>query len=194
MKNPTYITRGKKPYQQYFFRCRIPKDLKVFLGCQDEFRVSLKSSLLSQSRIISFDLYQLSQYIFQEMRQGNMRDITIDDVKRILRDKVEQTLKQIHHYHWDTNRFDEEEVQKRIAETLKKEQELSFHSFRHSVETHLTEMNVNPRYINHLQGHAQKDIGGEVYMKGIPPEQLLTNCVSKINWRIDFSKLKIKWK
>ena len=33
------------------------------------------------------------------MRQGNMRDITIDDVKRILRDKVEQTLKYIHHYH-----------------------------------------------------------------------------------------------
>ena len=58
------------------------------------------------------------------MRQGNMRDITIDDVKRILRDKVEQTLKHIHHYHWDTNRFDEEEVQKRIAETQKKEQEL----------------------------------------------------------------------
>ena len=74
------------------------------------------------------------------------------------------------------------------------DRKLSFHSFRHSVETHLTEMNVNPRYINHLQGHAQKDIGGEVYMKGIPPEQLLTNCVSKINWGIDFSKLKIKWK
>ena len=127
MKNPTYITRGKKPYQQYFFRCRIPQDLKVFLGYQDEFRVSLKSSLLSQSRIISFDLYQLSQYIFQEMRQGNMRDITIDDVKRILRDKVEQTLKYIHHYHWDTNRFDEEEVQKRIAETQKKEREIKDH-------------------------------------------------------------------
>ena len=51
------------------------------------------------------------------MRQGNMRDITIDDVKRILRDKVEQTLKYIHHYHWDTNRFDAEEVQKRISDS-----------------------------------------------------------------------------
>ncbi len=58
------------------------------------------------------------------MRQGNMRDITIDDVKRILRDKVEQTLKHINHYHWDTNRFDDEEVLKRITETQKKEQEL----------------------------------------------------------------------
>ena len=73
------------------------------------------------------------------------------------------------------------------------DRKLSFHSFRHSVETHLTEMNVNPRYINHLQGHAQKDIGGEVYMKGIPPEQLLNNCVSKIDWGIDFNQLRINW-
>ena len=58
------------------------------------------------------------------MRQGNMRDITIDDVKWILRDKVEQTLKHINHYHWDINRFDDEEVLKRITETQKKEQEL----------------------------------------------------------------------
>ena len=61
------------------------------------------------------------------MRQGNMRDITIDDVKRILKDKVEQTLKYIHHHHWDTNRFDAEEVQKRIAETQKKEREIKDH-------------------------------------------------------------------
>ena len=124
MKNRSYLTRGRKPYQQYFFRCKIPQDLKFVFEYQDEFRVSLKSSQFSQSKIISFDLYQLSQYIFQEMRQGNMRDITIDDVKRILRDKVEQTLKHINHYHWDTNRFDDEEVLKRITETQKKEQEL----------------------------------------------------------------------
>ena len=61
------------------------------------------------------------------MRQGKMKDINIDDVKRILRDKVEQTLKHIHHYHWDTNRFDDEEVLKRITETQKKKQELKDH-------------------------------------------------------------------
>ncbi|SVD99173.1 uncharacterized protein METZ01_LOCUS452027, partial [marine metagenome] len=83
MKNPTYITRGKKPYLQYLFRCRVPKDLKSILGNQNEIRISLKSSLFSQCRIISFDLYQLSQYIFQQMRQGKMKDLTIDDVKRI---------------------------------------------------------------------------------------------------------------
>jgi hypothetical protein len=127
MMNRSYLTRGKKPYQQYLFRCWIPQDLKCIFGNQNEIRISLKNSQISQSKIISFDLYQLSQYIFQEMRQGNMRDITIDDVKRILRDKVEQTLKHINHYHWDTNRFDDEEVLKRITETQKKEQELKDH-------------------------------------------------------------------
>ena len=37
---------------------------------------------------------------------------------------------------------------------------------RHSVETHLTNQNVNPRYIDFLQGLSQKGIGGSVYMKG----------------------------
>ena len=31
---------------------------------------------------------------------------------------------------------------------------LSFHSCRHSVETHLTNKNVNPRYIDFFQGHS----------------------------------------
>ena len=31
---------------------------------------------------------------------------------------------------------------------------VSFHSFRHSVETHLTNQNINPRFIDYLQGHS----------------------------------------
>ena len=74
------------------------------------------------------------------------------------------------------------------------DRKLSLHSFRHSVETDLTEQNVNPRYIDYLQGHAQNGVGGDVYLKGIPPEQLLKNCVQKIDRGIDFSQLKIKLK
>jgi intergrase/recombinase len=71
---------------------------------------------------------------------------------------------------------------------------VSFHSIRHSVETHLTNQNVNPRFIDFLQGHSQKGIGGSVYMKGIQPEVLLKECVEKIDWGIDWEKLKVKWK
>ena len=71
---------------------------------------------------------------------------------------------------------------------------VSYHSMRHSVETHLTNQNVNPRMIDGLQGHSQKGIGGSVYMKGVKPEVLMKECVEKINWDIDFDKLKLDWK
>tara|TARA_B110001454_G_scaffold93882_1_gene89401 strand:+ start:642 stop:2315 length:1674 start_codon:yes stop_codon:yes gene_type:complete len=69
----------------------------------------------------------------------------------------------------------------------------SFHSFRHSVETNLTNVNVNARYIDFLQGHSQKGIGGSVYMKGIKPEVLLKDCVEMLKWDVDWNKLKVKW-
>jgi len=40
MKNQTYIGRGKKPYQQYQFRCIIPTDLEETFSTK-EFRLSL---------------------------------------------------------------------------------------------------------------------------------------------------------
>ena len=95
-------------------------------------------------------------------------------------------------YHKNVNRFFNDRYLTKIG--LKPtHRKISFHSFRHSVETHLTEKNVNPRYINYHQGHAQEGIGGDVYMKGISPEQLLKNCVSKIDWGIDFKKLRVRW-
>jgi len=97
MKNQTYISRGKKPYQQYQFRCIIPNDLEETFSTK-EFRLSLKSSLYSQSKIISTNLYNLSQFIFREVREGKMKDITLEDVKNILRVEVRKSLLHIHHY------------------------------------------------------------------------------------------------
>ena len=70
---------------------------------------------------------------------------------------------------------------------------LCMHSTRHSVETHLTNQNVNPRYIDFLQGHSQKGTGGNTYMKGIKPEVLLKQCVDKIQFDIDWKNLIVKW-
>ena len=70
---------------------------------------------------------------------------------------------------------------------------VSFHSFRHSVETHLTNQNINPRFIDYLQGHSSKDTGANTYMKGIKPEVLLKECVEKFDWGIDWKKLKVDW-
>jgi hypothetical protein len=64
---------------------------------------------------------------------------------------------------------------------------------RHSVETNLTNANVNGRFIDFLQGHSQKGVGGSVYMKGIKPDVLLNDCIEKLIWDVDWAKLKVKW-
>ena len=61
------------------------------------------------------------------------------------------------------------------------------------METHLTNANVNGRYIDFLQGHSQKGMGGNVYMKGIRVDVLLKEFVEKIQWDVDWDKLKVKW-
>ena len=93
-------------------------------------------------------------------------------------------------YHKNVSRWFNEKYLVQLG--IKKDKK-SFHSFRHSVETTLTNQNVNPRFIDYLQGHSQKGIGGSVYLKTIEPQVLLEECVSKLNWKIDYNKLKIKW-
>ena len=123
MVNKTYLKTNKIPYLQYLFRCKIPKDLvKVF--SQKQFSISLKSNSYRHSKIISFNLYKTTQFIFDEARQGFMQDITLDDVKVILRDKVRQTIKHINLYEWETNKWSEKELQKRIDEIDEKENKL----------------------------------------------------------------------
>ena len=61
------------------------------------------------------------------------------------------------------------------------------------LETHLTNKNINPRFIDYLQGHSSKDTGANIYMKGIKPEVLLKECVEKFDWGIDWEKLKVKF-
>ena len=59
---------------------------------QREIRISLKSSLYSHSKIISTNLYNLSQFIFREVREGYMKNITLEDVKNILRVEVRKSF------------------------------------------------------------------------------------------------------
>ena len=123
MMNQHYICRGKKPYQQYQFRCIIPKDLEDRFSTR-EFRVSLRSSLYSHCKIISTNLHNISQHLFREFRQGKMKDITLDDVKDILRIEVRKSLLHIHHYELGTNVFSKDKLNESISKTIKEEERL----------------------------------------------------------------------
>ena len=153
MRTYPHIVRGKKPYQQYQFRCIIPKDLISVLG-QNEFRVSLGSSLYSHSKIISTNLYNLSQFIFREVREGYMQNITLADVKRILRIEVRKSLLHIHHYELGTNVWDEDKLKESISriddneeklrERLKKDYKGTIDLIENEIDKILITQNLEP--------------------------------------------------
>jgi len=117
----------------------------------------------------------------------------VDYVKKLGKDRVFWELTKVNgRYSHNFGKFFNNRYLKKIG--LKNGgRKLSFHSFRHSVETICTNKNVNPRYIDSLQGHSQKGMGGSVYMKGIQTEVLLKECVEKIDWGVDWETLKVKW-
>ena len=123
MMNQHYICRGKKPYQQYQFRCIIPKDLEDRFSTR-EFRVSLRSSLYSQCKVVSTNLHNISQHLFREFRQGKMKDITLEDVKNILRIEVRKSLLYIHHYEYGTNVYDEDKLNESISKIDNEEEKI----------------------------------------------------------------------
>ena len=118
-----HIIRTRKPYQYFLFRCIVPKDLISVLG-QKEFRVSLGNSLYSHSKIISSNLYNLCKIIFSEVREGYMQNITLEDVKNILRIEVRKSLMHIHHYEYGTNVYDDKKLNESISRTGENEEKL----------------------------------------------------------------------
>ena len=201
--------RTKKFIYPYYF---VPI-LAVHTGCRLEELCMMKTEdIIKVGNIWVYRLRETGGYGEEETKvktQSSERDVplhpvlveTLDFVKYVQFVQKKGHERVFHElplnpkkntYHKNVGRFFNERYLKKVG-IKPSDRKLSFHSFRHSVETHLTAKNVNPRYIDFLQGHAQEGVGGDVYMKGIPPEQLLKNCVKKIDWEIDFSFLKIKW-
>ena len=97
MRNRNYLARGTKHYQYYYLHCLIPKDLRGILG-KPRIKISLKNSDYCYSKIMANSLYLLAQNIFEDYRIGNMKNITLEDVKEILRVEVRKSLLHIRHY------------------------------------------------------------------------------------------------
>ena len=123
MRKTPHIIRTRKPYQYFLFRCIVPKDLIGVLK-QNEIRVSLGNTLYSHSKIISINLYNLCQYIFTEIREGYMKEITLEDVKNILRIEVRKSLMHIHHYEYGTNVYDDKKLNESISRIDDNEEKL----------------------------------------------------------------------
>ena len=93
MSNQNHLSRGTKPYQYYYFRCIIPKDLRETLG-KSQIRLSLKHSDYCYSKIVANSLYIVAQNIFEELRMGKKKNVTSEDVKGSLRSETQNNTQE----------------------------------------------------------------------------------------------------
>ena len=153
MNNRNYLARGNKPYQYYYFHCIIPKDLRDILG-KPQIRISLKNSDYCYSKNVAHTLYFLTQTIFDEFRIGKMKDITLEDVKEILRVEVRKSLLHVHHYELGTNVWDEDKLKESISriddneeklrERLKKDYKGTIDLIENEIDKILITQNLEP--------------------------------------------------
>ena len=115
MTYSNYLIR-KTPTSSYFFRIKIPQDLRDFFSGRNEFKISLKNGIHSQSLKYSNLLSIEVQSIFCLIRMGSISKITIKEIQNILKDKVERTLVHSQHIVTDTNTFVETQVKSKIRE------------------------------------------------------------------------------
>ena len=74
----------------YLFVSYIPKDLQNYFKGKTKFRVSLKSGIYIESRRLSQSLQIVMQRIYEEIRSMKS-DLTLDDVKDILRKEIKRS-------------------------------------------------------------------------------------------------------
>ena len=89
------------------------------------FRVSLKSSQFSHSKKMSKRLHNVTQSIFGNIREGLMKDLTIDEVKRVFKIEVRKSLLHVHHVEYGTNIFDETKLNNSLKKIDKEESTLN---------------------------------------------------------------------
>jgi len=114
MNYRNYLVR-KSPSTYFFPLIKIPKDLRVYFG-RNQFKVYLKNGIRSESFLFPKILFHQIQSIFEEVRIGSISKITVNQIKEILKDKIDRTLIHSQHIVSDTNTFIESEVKKKIDE------------------------------------------------------------------------------
>ena len=76
-----YIVR-KNASSSFFFFIRIPKDLRPYFG-RNQFKISLKNGIRSESILYAKILFHQVQSIFDDIRMGSIAKITITQIKEI---------------------------------------------------------------------------------------------------------------
>ena len=102
----SYLSKRKiKSHHYPFFRCIIPKDLQRNFGGIRDFRLSLSYVRNEDTQILCLKLKKITEKLFTEITNG-MKNLSLDDIKEILRIEVRKQIKYTQHYAFGTNVFD----------------------------------------------------------------------------------------
>jgi hypothetical protein len=88
----------KSPNQSYFFRSAVPRDLVTVFEGRSHFTLSLGNGIRRESVRLSHHLNFLVQSIYQEVRMGKLKSLTVEDIKGILRQEVEKSKRHSNYY------------------------------------------------------------------------------------------------
>ena len=112
----------------YFFRSIIPKALRNHFDGQREFKVSLRCKSKARSQQASFCLYGVVHHLYDSIQAGQSQ-MTLEEIKHILRTELEKSFRYIKHIQLRTNRYNAERVQAAIADLeAKKSSRLDYYA------------------------------------------------------------------
>ena len=121
MENPYLIHR--KTGSSYLSRSAVPFDLQPLLEF-GQFQLSLGCGILDQSKILSFHLNTITQFLYNLIRENpEMKKLTISGIKEILKIELEKSKRHVHHYYLGTNRFSETDRLKSLLNNQEQEEQ-----------------------------------------------------------------------
>ena len=91
MKERNLVPRKWGNSLHYDFRHRIPPDLVSHFGGRRQFQISLNNVSNNETILVSQNLKKILLKLFSDVRSG-MKDLSLDDIKEILRIEVRKSI------------------------------------------------------------------------------------------------------
>ena len=105
MKYTHLVPRKWGQFIHFDFRHKIPTDLVSYFGGKRQFQISLNNVSTRETLLVSQSLKILVQELFSDIRSG-MEDLTLEDIKEILRIEVRKSILHSHHVDLGTSKYD----------------------------------------------------------------------------------------
>jgi len=100
------VPKRSKSSIHFHFRSKIPKDLISYFNETKQFQISLNNVRNSETLLVSLRLKSIVQQLYSDIRSG-MKNLTLEDIKEILRIEVRKSILYSHQVSEETNKHSE---------------------------------------------------------------------------------------